>query len=42
MVSFYRLTPAGCKLEVNDSMAQLGLPEKGTLDLDLIGGTLWL
>ena len=36
------LAQAGCKLEVNDSMAQLRLPEQGTLDLDLIGGTPWL
>ena len=42
IVSVYRLTQAGCKLEVNDSMAQLRLSEKGTLGLDLIGGTLWL
>ena len=42
-VSVYRLlTQAGCKREVNDSMAQLRLPEKASLDLDLIGGTLWL
>ena len=31
-----------CQLEANDATAQLRLPEKGTLDLDLIGGTLWL
>ena len=42
IVSVYRLTQAGCKLEKNDSMAQLRLTEKVTLDLDLIGGTLWL
>ena len=41
-MSGYRLTRAGRKLEVNDSMARLRIPEKGTLDLDLIGGTLWL
>ena len=41
-VSVYRLTQAGCKPEVDDSMAHLSFPEKGTLDLDLIGGTLWL
>ena len=40
-MSFYRLTQPGCKLEVNDSTAQLTLPEKGTLDPALIGGTLW-
>ena len=39
---FTLLTQAGCKLEVNDSMAQLWLPEKWTLDLDLVGSTLWL
>ena len=28
--------------EESDATAQLSLPEKGTLDLDLIGGRLWL
>ena len=41
-MSVHRLTQAGCKLEVNDSMAQLRLPQRGTLDLDLIGGSLEL
>ena len=42
VVSVYRLTQAGCKREVDDSVVQLRRPEKGTPDLDLIGGTLWL
>ena len=42
IVSVYRLTQAACKLEVKDSTTQLRPTEKGTLDLDLIGGTLRL
>ena len=42
IVSVYRLTQAGFKLEVNDMTAQLNLPRSNALDLDLIGRTLWL
>ena len=42
IVSVYRLTQAGFKLEVNDMTAQLKLQGREAQDLDLIGGTLWL